>query len=496
MYQIINKTVMRKNILKVLVSILLLPAIFGCGSKFLETDYSRGIDVDDGLSSTANIKIALNGVYYRLFYYYYAGNYATNIGDIPTDITYWNTKTGHWDKLYSYTFTDNDTYLYYNWNYGYKVADNAARVIKGAKELYDGASAADKKVLDRCMAEAYALRAYAMLRMVNVFGHQIKVNGADFSGQPGVVLVDEPIPAFEEVSRATVGETYAAILSDLNSSLSHFATGETQSNRCYFTPAAVKGLLARTYLYMENWSQAASYAMDAISTSGLKMVYTEDAYKKLYTGGGSSNSESMLYLAINGTNNWSANSCGTLWTTYNFSPSPKLQALYGANDIRKSIMDFSSVSTPEVPEYAGGKFHTATPAHATNYLINVPEMYLIAAEAQLQQNNLTQAANMLLNVAKRNPAITSAGDLPTTKPELLQFIKDERARELFQEGLRLWDLRRWNEMASVYAYDAPAVKYRHNNYKISDLIFPIPVDEINAGFGVTQNEGWQNTLPK
>lgn len=496
MYQIINKTVMRKNILKVLVSILLLPAIFGCGSKFLETDYSRGIDVDDGLSSTANIKVALNGVYYRLFYYPFAGNYATNIGDVTTDIVYCNLKTGHMDKLYTYTFVDTESYLNSIWNYGYKVADNAARVIKGAKELYPNVSASEQKVLDRCIAEAYALRGYAMLRLVNIFGHQIKVNGTDFSGNLGVVLIDEPIPAFEEVSRATVGETYAAILSDFNNALTHFAAGETQSNRCYFTPAAVKGLLARTYLYMENWSQAASYAMDAISTSGLKMVYTEAAYEKLYTGGGSSNTESMFYLAIDQLNNWSANSSGTLWSTYNFAPSPKLLDMLAANDIRRVIMNYDAESTPEVPVYAGGKFHTKNTAHATHYLVNVPEMYLIAAEAQLQQNNLTQAANMLLNVAKRNPAITSAGDLPTTKAELFQFIKDERARELFQEGLRLWDLRRWNEMASVYAYEAPSIKYRYNNYKISDLIFPIPADEINAGYGVVQNEGWNNTLPK
>ena len=495
MYQIINKTVMRKNILKVLVSILLLPAIFGCGSKFLDTDYSRGIDFEEGLSSVENIDIALNGVYYRLFYYYFAGNYATNIGDIPTDITYFNGKTGHWDKLYYYTFTETDTYLSNIWSYGYKVVDHSARIIQGAKELYPSVSATEKKVLDRCMAEAYALRAYAMLGMVNVYGHQIKVNGTDFSSRPGLVLVNEPIPEFEQVSRATVGETYAAILSDLNNSLSHFAVGETQSTKTYFTPAAVKGLLARTYLYMENWSEAASYAKAAILESGLKMTYDAGDYSRLYSGGGGANTESIFYLAIDDKNNWSANSCGTLWTSYNMSPSPKLQALYGANDIRTSIMGMAKSSTASVPVYGGGKFRTKNPALATNYLINLPEMYLIAAEAYCQQDNISEAAIWLVNVAKRNLDITSPSDLPTAKNEMLQFIKDERARELFQEGLRLWDLRRWDEMASVNAYNAPSINYRYNNYKISDLIYPIPADEINAGFGVTQND-WSNTLPK
>ena len=38
--------------------------------------------------------------------------------------------------------------------------------------------------------------------------------------------------------------------------------------------------------------------------------------------------------------------------------------------------------------------------------------------------------------------------------------------------------------------------YRYNNYDISELVYPIPEDEINANWGVTQTEGWANTLPK
>ena len=67
-----------------------------------------------------NISTALNGTYYQLFYYAFAGNYALAIGDIPTDITYWNTKTGHFDGIYTYTFTDTDTYLKSIWEYGLK----------------------------------------------------------------------------------------------------------------------------------------------------------------------------------------------------------------------------------------------------------------------------------------------------------------------------------------------------------------------------------------
>ena len=123
-------------------------------------------------------------------------------------------------------------------------------------------------------------------------------------------------------------------------------------------------------------------------------------------------------------------------------------------------------------------------------------MYLIQAEALLQKNDLEAARTALLSVARRDVSIKAVSDLPAEKEALYSFLKDERARELFQEGFRLWDLRRWDEQTEVYAISAPNEKYTYTNYKISDRVYPIPADEINAGFGVTQNEGWADTRPK
>ena len=161
-------------------------------------------------------------------------------------------------------------------------------------------------------------------------------------------------------------------------------------------------------------------------------------------------------------------------------------------------MGEGSASTPTSPVFNGGKFadfQSGNPAYGTNYIVNAPEMFLMIAEAELNNGTISAAQNALLVVAKRNAAITSIADLPSTKSELTAFLQNERARELFQEGLRLWDLRRWNVLADVYAYNAPDITFTFNNYKISDMIFPIPVAEINTGFGVTQND-WASTLPR
>lgn len=491
---------MKRHILKSLAAIAMAGSLAGCGDDFLETDIYNGIDIDSGLNSAGNIATALNGTYYQFCRQYFAGNYATTIGDVVSDIAYWNGSTGHWDGLYQFTFADTDTYLTYIWTYGYKVVDNAARVIQAADAIYDDATPSDRASLDLSKAEAYALRAYADWNMVNVYGHQVKVDGADFSAQPGLVIVDKPVQALTEVSRSTVGATYDFILSDLENSLASFArAGGDQGSLVYFGEAAVYGLLARVCLYLEDWSGAASNARKALDAAGdPSLAYTAAGYKGLYFNS-TSNTESMFALAINSSVNWSANSCGTLWSTYNFSPSPYLLSLYGENDVRRSIMAFDAARhTETVPAYDGGKFshyESGNSAYGTNYLVNAPEMYLILAEASLKQGGLDAAREALLTVARRNPDIASAADLPADAAGLMQFIKEERARELFQEGHRLWDLRRWDERANVTAFNAPNIQYTYTGYRISDLVFPIPNAEITSGFGVEQND-WTGTLPK
>lgn len=492
---------MKKQILKVFLGLTLTGVISGCGNSFLETDYYKGVDVETGLNSVTNISTALNGTYDRLFNYRFAGNYAINIGDIPTDISYWNTQTGHWDNLYGYTFTETDLYLDNIWEYGYKVADHSARIIKASKALYADSDENEKESLDLSLAEAYALRGYAHLLLVNIYGHQVKVNGTDHSSTPGVVVIDEPIPTFTNVTRSTVGETYTAILNDLNNSLTHFAAaGGDRGSLIYLNEAAVYGLLARTHLYLENWDDAMQNAQKALTAASITtLTYGNSEYKALYNTA-TSNSESMFALAITDSQNFSANSSGTLWSTYNFSPSPKLLSLYGANDCRTSVFGEGKGSKPTVPVFNGGKFahfSSGNPAYGTNYIVNAPEMFLIIAEANLKSTSgtLENAQKALLTVAKRNADITTVSDLPTTKDGLMSFLKDERARELFQEGFRLYDLRRWDELAEVYAYGAPDIQFSFSNYKISDLVLPIPSDEITSGFGVNQNN-WSDTLPK
>ncbi len=493
---------MKKSIyIKALSTVLAAGALTSCGDGFLDAKQYDAVDLDSGLNSVTNIGYAVNGEYYRLFHYYFAGNYATMIGDIASDISYWNTETGHFNNIYQFAPSETESYLRYIWEWGYKIVDNSSRVIKAGKALEGQVSGDELAELQEYVAEAYALRGYANLAMVNVFCHQVKVDGADHSSELGLVVVDEPISAGEQVSRGTIGQTYSQIVSDLGKSIEYFdMCGFDQGMDTYFTPKAVYGLLSRANLYLENWDAVITNAQKALELSGITtLAYTDAEYKALYNGGGS-NKESMFYLEINPTNNWSANSCGTLWSTYNYSPSPYLRSLMAVDDVRASIWAMSASSTETHPKMEdGGKFGAyafGNSAYATNYLVNAPEMYLNMAEAYLEKNQISDAQNALLVVAKRNPAIQAVADLPASAADLKSFLQDERARELFQEGFRLWDLRRWNKECNVYATGAPEIDAFMKNVKLGDVIYPIPAVEINTKAGVVQNEGWRASMPQ
>ena len=76
---------MKNIILKSLGVLLIAGSLTSCGSEFLKTEMSNGVDVNTALNSVANVGNALNGTYYQFFRYYFAGNYGTVIGDIASE---------------------------------------------------------------------------------------------------------------------------------------------------------------------------------------------------------------------------------------------------------------------------------------------------------------------------------------------------------------------------------------------------------------------------
>lgn len=302
--------------------------------------------------------------------------------------------------------------------------------------------------------------------------------------QLGLPLVkDEPIETFVNIERASIEDTYALIVADL-ASAKECATKAGSALRSYsqfyMNEAAIYALDARVNLYMGKYNDAKTSAEKAIQLRGTTTEKDDEKYVEMWSDIAIT-PEDIFTISKTTDDNLSANALNTLYGSYGSTLNVNILAKFGANDIRRGLI--SSTNRPL-------KFDGIPSAQAVNNIpvFRISEMYLIIAEVEARNNVIPAAKQALFEVAFRNPDLT-IDDLPANSADLLSFISDERVREFFEEGYRWYDIRRTGELINpnvtgVTSFDA------------SKFVFPIPADEINAGFGVVQNPEWNKTRPQ
>jgi hypothetical protein len=121
------------------------------------------------------------------------------------------------------------------------------------------------------------------------------------------------------------------------------------------------------------------------------------------------------------------------------------------------------------------------------------ETYLIAAEAAYYLGKLPEAVSLINTVRERaaaTPADVTAMDI-TAANLSIDFILDERSRELTGENMRWLDLVRTNKLLErVRLHNKEAA----GNIQTKHLLRPIPqsqIDAVSTGPVYPQNPGWQ-----
>ncbi|PWK27670.1 putative outer membrane starch-binding protein [Arcicella aurantiaca] len=126
------------------------------------------------------------------------------------------------------------------------------------------------------------------------------------------------------------------------------------------------------------------------------------------------------------------------------------------------------------------------------FVIRLAEVYLIAAEAQMKLGNNTDAATYI-NVLRTRAAKTGKAAAMQISPAqvTLDFILDERARELAGEQLRWFDLKRTGKLVERIKAYAPDNAINLSSYHV---LRPIPQSQLDAVTNkaeFTQNAGYQ-----
>ena len=154
---------------------------------------------------------------------------------------------------------------------------------------------------------------------------------------------------------------------------------------------------------------------------------------------------------------------------------------------------FSGIVTPKWNNnYAeGGNPHDSKFVDTDFFLFRVAEAYLNAAEAEMHLNGegSDKAKGYIDKLRERAHADVHSS-------YTLNDVLDERARELYCEGLRRTDLIRFNQYGgnkATYKWELKGGSDNGSNFDKTKNVYPLPSSEILANKNLTQIDGYGDT---
>jgi hypothetical protein len=492
------------------ISIFLLGLIFlfpiaGC-EKFLEKDIQGQLTQEAFPLTKSDALLATNAVYTSVRgWFYNSGGYP--ILDIMSDDAYKGSNPN--DQFSTIGPFDN-----------FKITPSSDGLDRWWASLYEGIKRAniviekvpeiemDPVQRNSTIAEAKFLRGLFYFDLVRAWG-----------GVPKVTGLNPPT----KLTRASKDEIYTLIKEDLLFAVQNLSEKSAQQPKDLgrATKGAAKALLAKVYLFLQDYLNAEKYALEVINSNeySLEPVFTNANGVK-----GNFGVESVFEigaLQVEGTENGGnqfANTQGVRGSPnrgWGFNrPSMELRNCFEIGDprLKGTIIDLGDLlddtvkilgdgSTVDVVKDAQGNViemecynrkvwvpgvNTITQWGHHRRLLRYADVLLMAAEALNENNKATQALVYLNKVRERarqgNNAILP--DIKTTEKNALRDLSLlERRRELALEAHRFWDLVRTGKAAEVLG-TLGFVKGKHE-------LFPIPQSEIDISQGsLTQNPNW------
>lgn len=459
---------MKKNILYTFLLALAL-SVSSCLDKYPE----NAILADDAITTIDEADQAVIGIYSSFLSGALYSGYLTLLPDIQTDLVY---------AVNGYTNTYGDI-----WRWNDILATNSQiesvyaalyTVIGRCNFLLDNAENMRKKMtdddaldrLDVYCGEAYFARALAYSELIKQFCKAYE-SDVDAQNELGVVLrthyySDEPI------KRASLYDSYQQVLSDLELAEKALALGDDYDiavdgymyNSTYFNEYTVCALRARIALYMKKYDEAIKYSTKVIDSghyflSSATQLYDSQYsyYQYMWT---SDNSTEVIWK-IGFTSTSYGGALGQVFFNYDYNsmkpdyvPAQWVLSLYDSNDLRYSTF-FQTFTTghthgltwPLLAKYWGneGLYNEAQLLHVSMpKVFRLSEQYLIRAEAYVMNEDFAKAGKDITTLRKARYS-TYGASTAISKDNAMKIVEEERVKELFMEGFRLMDLKRWHK---------------------------------------------------
>lgn len=410
--------------------------------------------------------------------------------------------------------------VYYRSFYQITLANDFIRQAADAKLAERGITGADADKIRKFKTEARFLRAYQYSILMDLFGNVPFVDDAFVlgSGLPKQIKRADLFTYVESELIAMEPEMVAARANEYGRA----------------DKGAVWALLARIYLNAEvytgtaKWTEAITYSKRVIE-AGYSLI---PDYRRLMRADNNVTNTSEFILTVNYDGKRTQGYGGTTFLTNASVGGSMISSDYGTGEkwggIRTTknlpglFSDITGATDKRAQFYTSGQSLelSADPAPAftdgyavTKYrnlklngtagsdpvfsdidfpIFRLAEVYLIYAEAALRGGAGAPdgSALMYINMLRTRAYGSTSGNI-SSSTLTVDFVLDERGRELYWEGFRRTDLIRYNKFTEG-TYLWPWKGGVSSGTGVSDFrkLFPIPSSDINSNTNLTQNTGY------
>ncbi|MBO7198363.1 MAG: RagB/SusD family nutrient uptake outer membrane protein [Tidjanibacter sp.] len=430
---------------------------------------ASAIPADEAMQSFDDASQTVTGIYSMMKSSALWSGHITLLPDIQTDLVYAvdgysNTYGQHW--LWNIRSTNSEVEAVYaslysiisNCNFYLERIDDII-----AKQVDDN----NITILEQYTGEVYTIRALCYSELIKFFCNAYDPATADT--ELGVVL--RKTYSKEEPSvRATLKESYEFVVADLEMAENILDSQYDIYSSYYMTNAVAHALHARVALYMQDWDAAIQHASAVIdhengmySLSAANVLYTNEMTFFDYMWNNDLATETIWQVGFTPTSYGGALgqvflNFTTDYTYYypDYVPAQWALDLYGSGDMRLNSY-FATLSTgydhaltwPLLVKYYGNQ------SFISNYIYHVSmpkpfrlaEQYLIRAEAYCRKSTPDfSKATADMNTLRASRFSGGGGSISLSADNFITEIANERVRELFMEGHRLQDIKRWGKL--------------------------------------------------
>lgn len=349
---------------------------------------------------------------------------------------------------------------------------NANNIIEYAPAL-EIKNDAEQKELDAIVAQALFIRALSHFDLCRVYAQPYNFTAnASHVGVP--IVLSNPAPE-DAIGRSTVKEVYTQVEADLKEAEKLFGSFVPESPY-YASKKAVQALLARVYLYAENWDEAINYSSEVINSS---MLATGSDYREMFHI--LAPGKETIFRLNGKLRNLNLGEAYSLNDPI-YAPADTLMSLFDdPADIRLQLFQMNPENNAKffTTKWTITGNNTPGVIHYDPMVLRTSEMYFIRAEANLKKERLGLCSDDLKVIIGRalnqNPTDIILNE---TAEALKQTIIKERAKEFCFEGHNFFDSNRMKQTLVRGATTTSLIK--KIDYPSDRFVLPIPQSEIDA----------------